>query len=69
MAELHGMKALNFPIKPSILKLLPRIIGKQEQWQKFTSQLEVNPNKFYRMTHWQPPYNAREGLKQTAKGI
>lgn len=69
MAELHGIKALNLPINPSILKLLPRIVGKQEQWQKFTAQLEVNSDKFYRMNHWQPPYNAREGLKKTAKEI
>jgi nucleoside-diphosphate-sugar epimerase len=69
MAEFHGINMLNLPIKPSVLKLLVRIIGKQEHWQKFTAQLEVNPDKFYRMTNWQPPYNAREGLKQTAKRI
>ena len=69
MIELHGIKALNFSLNPSILKLFPRIIGKQEQWQKFNAQLEVNSDKFIRINHWQPPYNAREGPKQTAKGI
>lgn len=67
--ELHGITAVNLAINPGILQLFARAIGKQEQWQKFTAQLEVNPEKFYRTTQWQPPYNAREGLKQTAKGI
>lgn len=67
MAEFHGPNVTNLPISPAILGILAKIVGKQKQWLKFTSSLEVNSDKFCNMTNWTAPYTVREGLRLCVK--
>jgi nucleoside-diphosphate-sugar epimerase len=69
MAEFHGPNAINMPISPDILSILAKMVGKQKQWLKFTSTLEVNSDKFCNMTNWTAPYTVREGLIESVKGF
>lgn len=69
LREFHGPNARNICFPPTILELLAKIVGKQSQWQKFSSQLEVNADKFFMMTDWRPLISQSEGLKKCTKGF
>ena len=69
MAEFHGSKAINLPLSSAILGILAKIVGKQKQWLKFISQLEVNSDKFCNMTNWSAPQTVREELRECVKGF
>lgn len=69
MVEFHGSKAINLPLSPAILGILAKIYGRKKRWLKFTSQLEVNSDKFCNITNWSAPCNVREGLVECVKGF
>jgi nucleoside-diphosphate-sugar epimerase len=67
MKEFHGSLCINMYFFVRILEFLARLTGKQGQWRKFSSNLEVDASKFRKMTNWRPPFNAYEGLSLTAQ--
>jgi len=62
-------KVVLFSLHPSILKALCRILGKSEEFEKFTVTLLVDSSKIKNLLGWKPPFTLEEGIRETVRGI
>ena len=69
IARAMGKKAILFSLHPGILKALCRVVGKSEEFEKFTGSLFVDSSKIRKLLGWKPPFTLEEGIRATVKGV
>jgi len=54
------------PIPPSLIGLFMKLLGKNDLWQKFSSELQVDSKSFCNATGWVPAVRPQDGLRLAA---
>lgn len=67
IAAALGVSVRLFPMLPSLLSLMGKLIRKTGVVNQLTGSLAVDSSKIRRELGWQPPFTMEEGLKETAK--
>jgi len=67
IAETISKKPFLFYLHPYILKMLCKIFGNAENFNRLTGSLFVDSSKIRNLLGWKPPFTLEEGIKETLK--
>ncbi len=67
MKGFNGPKVKNIRFAPFVLGLVISCLGRRAHWKKFISELDVNSEKFCKMTGWKAPFAAYDSLTKCAR--
>jgi len=67
IARAMKKKAVLFSLHPGILKLLCKVVGRDEELEKITGSLFVDSGKIRNLLGWKPLFTLEEGIKETIK--
>lgn len=68
IAMAKNKKAKLFFIPLCVLKVLARVVRKEESLMRLTGSLVVDSSKIRKLLSWNPPFTLEEGIKQTVEG-
>ena len=66
LARVLKMPARLWPVPPSVLRRLGRIVGKDAMIHRLIGSLQVDSSRIRRELNWHPPYVVEQGLAETA---
>ena len=61
-------KVILFSLPQGVLKVLCKIVGKSQEFEKLTGTLVVDSSKIRNLLGWEPPFSMQEGIVRTIKG-
>ena len=67
IANASNKKLSLFSLPYGILRMLCKIAGKSEQFEKLTGTLLVDSSKIRDLLNWKPPFTLEEGIAETVK--
>ena len=67
LAAVLNPKQIIAPVPICILKALGRILGRSDEIQRLTENLEVDTTYLTQKLGWKPPYSPQQGLRETAE--